>query len=481
MDLISINPYNEVYVKVLCDEGIAQELKSYFSFRTPNYKYHPKYKAGVWDGFIYLFNSRSRLIYKGLIYKILEFAKSRDYKAIIDDSLKDVKKVPRENIESFIDSLETGLTPRYYQVDTVHHAAQIPRAVFLSATSSGKSFSIYSLYRYINKKTLLIVPTLTLLKQMFSDFKDYKYDAENNVHLLFSGQDKTSEKSLVISTYQSAEKLPKEWFNQFDCVIVDEVHHAKAKTFKYIMESLVNCKYRYGFTGTLDGELTHKLVIEGLFGPVIDIINTSDMQEQGFASALDIIIFKLGYSEEHRKLVKGYTYQKEKNFVLANIRRKKFINKLADSLDGVTLVLFQEVEKYGKLLFDDLKGKSRHEMFLVTGAVSGDEREEIRKLVMSNENALIYASYGAFSTGSNVPNISNIILATPTKARIKLLQSIGRGLRLHDSKDKCTVFDIADDIGWKKKHNYGMKHLRERMKIYISEGFNYKIKNLELY
>lgn len=479
MDSLSIKPHDEVFVRIVCEPSISQELREHFSFRPPNYRYHPSYKAGYWDGYIYLFNPRSGLLYKGLIERVKDFCKSRQYQCEVEASLEVRGNVPLDVATQFFNDLNTGHEPRDYQIETLHHAINHNRAVFLSATASGKSLSIYAIYRWHKKKTLLVVPTINLLNQMGKDFVKYGYDG-GKIHSIKSGVTKDSDCPLIISTYQSIEKMPKAWFNQFEMVIVDEVHQAKATSFKKIMENLDKCKLRYGFTGTLDGSKTSEVVITGLFGPVKEIIDTKEMQDKGYASKSNIEVLVLEYKDELRKLTNKFTYPQETAFLLQYKRRLKFISKLANSLDGVTLVLFNQVDTYGKPLFEDIKENARYPVYYVTGGVKGDVREEIRQIVLKDKNAVIAASYGVFSTGVNVPNINNIIFATPTKSRVRLLQSIGRGLRLHENKSECTIYDIADDLSWKKHTNYGMKHLRERLKIYISESFKYKITKLEI-
>ena len=239
------------------------------------------------------------------------------------------------------------------------------------------------------------------------------------------------------------------------------------------------CRYRYGFTGTLDGTHCHKLVLEGLFGAVKKVVSTSELMDQEILSDLEIKGIVLEYSKDVKKLIAGKSYQEEIDFIVTNEARNKFIRNLAWSLKGNTLILFQFVEKHGKLLYPMLQTENR-EVHFVYGGVDSNERENIRKLVESSSNAIILASYGTYSTGINIRNLHNIIFASPSKSRIRNLQSIGRGLRKHESKDRATLYDIVDDLSRGRTKNFALKHFVERVTTYSNEGFKLKLYNVEL-
>jgi len=346
--------------------------------------------------------------------------------------------------------------------------------LMLSPTASGKSFIIYLLVRYYHARTLIIVPTTSLVSQLASDFADYGFLSDRFVHRIFAGQDKQTDKPITISTWQSLYKMPKEYFQQFDVVIGDEAHLFKAKSLTSILSMLDNCKYRFGFTGTLDGTQTHKLVLEGLFGAVRQVTTTATLIDQKHLSSFHIKAIVLKYPDEIKKLISKYDYQAEMDWLVRNDARNKFIKNLALSLNGNTLLLFQYVDKHGKVLNEMLKDSDR-KVFFVHGGVDGEEREEIRRIVESETSSIIVASYGTFSTGVNIRNLHNIIFASPSKSKIRNLQSIGRGLRKSNSKETATLYDIADDLTWKSKKNFTILHFVERIKIYSEEQFEYKI------
>ena len=481
MDLVQIEKFDEVYLKIKCEPCIMMEMSEFFTFEVPGAKFMPAVRNKFWDGKIRLLQPMTGLLYMGLLKYVEEFCKTRNYEieylsefACEEFSLKEAK--------DFIEKLKPTLKPRDYQLDAFVHAVRERRSLLLSPTASGKSFIIYLLVRYYAKRTLIIVPTTSLVSQLASDFADYGFVSDKFIHRVFAGQDKTSTKPITITTWQSIYKLPKEYFSNFEVVIGDEAHLFKAKSLTSILGKLTDCKYRFGFTGTLDGTDTHKLVLEGLFGPVRKVITTSELIDQKHLAEFKIKAIVLTYPDEIRKLIaKENDYQSEMDFLVRLEARNKFIRNLALSLEGNTLLLFQFVEKHGKDLYAKLKEEVKdRKVFYVSGSVDGEEREEIRKIVENETNAIIVASFGTFSTGVNIKNLHNVIFASPSKSRIRNLQSIGRGLRKSESKSSSTLYDIADDMSWKNRKNYTLLHFMERIKTYNEEKFKYKLYKVSL-
>ena len=333
---------------------------------------------------------------------------------------------------------------------------------------------------------LLIVPTVSLVEQMAGDFKDYSshngWNAEAYCQKIYQGKDRNITKPIVISTWQSLYEMDRKYFSKFDFIIGDEAHLFAAKSLTDIMTKLPNAYYRVGTTGTLDGSLTHKLTLEGYFGAVYKTITTKELMDRKEVAELEIKSLVLRYPERVCKVVQGMDYFEEMDYIVSNEARNKFVTNLALSLEGNTLVLFQFVEKHGKLLHEmiEKKGHDGRKVYLVFGGVDADEREEIRRIVETEKDAIIVASYGTFSTGINIRNLHNVIFASPSKSRIRNLQSIGRGLRLGDNKDKATLYDIADDLRHKDYINYTLKHYAERIKIYHEEKFKINTYKIEL-
>jgi superfamily II DNA or RNA helicase len=478
--MIQIERYNETYVKVHCEDGIAQELSNYFTFEVPGARFIPSVKSKRWDGKIRLFNSGTHHIYAGLIEYIKDFANQNNYPVELLSDFED-DEVDGFDVQDFFKTIKLTKQPRDYQLATFLHAIRKRRALLLSPTASGKSLMIYLICRYYGLKTLLIVPTTTLVHQMYSDFEEYGLDSEAFCHQIFSGQEKDTDKLIYISTWQSIYTQPRKWFQQFDVVIGDEAHLFKAKSLTSIMQNLMDCKYRFGFTGTLDGSQTHKLVLEGLFGTVKKVITTAELIEQKHLSEFKIKAVMLKYDDYYRNLNKAAPYRNEIEFLINHTPRNKFIRNLALNLKGNTLILYQYVDKHGKAIYDLIKDKAGdRKVYFVSGTMAGEDRDAIRRAVELETDSIIVASYGTFSTGVNITNLHNIIFASPSKSRIRNLQSIGRGLRKGNRKDKAVLIDIADDLQWKQRRNFTLNHFVERIKIYNEEKFEYKTFSIDL-
>lgn len=471
-DIVKLQKVNEVYLKVCSEPSVVHELSDHLTFMVPGAKFSPAYKNKFWDGKIRLLNSLTGLTYTGLVKEISEFCASRNYDIELDNDL-----LPHP--PSYIPLVETTIPPRDYQLKAYYDAVHADRGIFLSPTASGKSLIIYLITCFYNEKKLIIVPNVSLVLQLKKDFEEYAGHGLK-VHCITAGVDKQTDAQVVISTWQSIFKMPKQWFQQFGCVIGDEVHLFKAASLKSIMEKLVDCKYRFGFTGTLDGSLTNRITLEGLFGPVKQVTTTSELMEQGHVAKLKIKCVILQYDDDIRKQNSKLDYPAEVDFLVRHQLRNKFLRNLAVSLEGNTLLLYQYVEKHGQVLYDMIKHKHNKPVFFIHGGVDGEDREEVRKIVENETNSIIIASYGTFSTGINIRNLHNVILASPSKSRIRILQSIGRGLRITNDKDSVVIYDIADDMKYKNKPNFTLNHFMERLDIYNSEEFNYKIFNTKI-
>jgi superfamily II DNA or RNA helicase len=482
---IVLHKQNESFIKVECEKHFAQELSEYFSFRVPGFQFTPAYKNKLWDGYIKLFSLRDFTIYCGLLPYIEKFCQERDYSLEVDSKLNITENFSIAEAKTFCEQLNLPHEVRDYQLKSFVHAIRNKRMLLVSPTASGKSLILYLILRYLQeadyKRGLLIVPTTSLVEQMYSDFESYGYDSEEYCHRQYSGKEKHTNKLLTITTWQSIYKNDPEWFDQFDFVLGDEAHQFKAKSLTTILTGCINSKYRIGCTGTLDGTQTHRLVLEGLFGPVYQSTTTAELIEQNHLASFKIKCLVLKYPELICKEARDWDYNQEIDYIVKNAKRNEFIKNLVFSLEGNTLILFQLVEKHGKELHRIIKeaAKNRH-VFFVFGGTDVEIRESVRSITEKENNAIIVASYGTFSTGVNIRNLHNIIFASPSKSRIRNLQSIGRGLRKGDNKEEATLFDIADDFRVGKFTNFTLKHFVERCKIYDEEKFEYKFYNIEL-
>jgi len=313
---------------------------------------------------------------------------------------------------------------------------------------------------------------------MYKDFADYGWDVGSFCHKIYAGKERETNSQVIITTWQSIYKLPRKYFERFSVVVGDEAHQFKSKSLISIMTKLADAKYRFGFTGTLDGTQTHKWVLEGLFGPSYKIIKTDELMKKGHLAKLDINVLLLKHPPN-----KFENFEEEVQYIIGHQRRNNFIKNLALDLKGNTLILFARVEKHGLPLYELINNNNiieNRNVFFIHGGVDTEDREKVREITEQEDNAIIVASYGTFSTGINIKNLHNVIFASPSKSRIRNLQSIGRILRKGNKKTKATLYDIADDISYKSRRNYTLNHLIERIKVYNEENFNYDIVNIPL-
>jgi len=490
METIRVRKLNHATLHVECDRGIGAELREFFSFFVPGYKFMPAYRNRLWDGKIRLYNQITGEISAGLFPQILSFAESREYNIDIAESdygsPNEGNKIDPEFMMKFIKALKLPFEIRDYQFDAVCTGIQRKNAILLSPTGSGKSLIIYVLMRYLlstfEDDILIIVPTTSLVEQMYNDFKSYGYDVEYNCHRIYSGKDKNTSKRVIISTWQSIYKFQHDWFSRFGTVFGDECHGFKSKSLTTIMNKCIEAEYRFGTTGTLDGALTHELVLQGLFGKVYRVTSTRDLQDSDTLAKLSIRRIILQYHEKIRKDFGKKTYQEEIEYVVTNDKRNTFIKNLTLDLKGNTLVLYNYVEKHGKPLYKLIRDEAeeKRKIFFVSGETAATDREAIRAIVEKQKNSITVASLGTFSTGINIRNLHNIVFASPSKSQIRVLQSIGRGLRKTDDGKSTTLYDIIDDISWKSKKNFGILHADERLRIYGREKFNHKTYRVSL-
>lgn len=481
--MIKIKQVDSVYIEIECDKGIAKELSSFFTFRVPNSEYNPAFRKKRWDGKIRLFNILTHKIYAGLLTYVLSFASDRGYKVEYEESLsKNTTQIEPPTVYSGGKVIQ----PHDYQIQAINHALQNRRALLISPTGSGKSLIIYmimlELLQKVDKKILIVVPTTGLVTQLKSDFEDYANTKtiSNHIHLVYGGQQKHTDSRVIISTWQSLYDQPEDYFAQFDAIIGDESHLFKAKSLTKIMTKLKKCEYRIGTTGTLDGTQVHKLVLEGLFGPVFQVTSTKELIDKEVLANLNIECLLLSYPDFEKKEIKRAKYQEEIEWLVLNSKRNTFIANLANRIPGNILVLFNFVEKHGIPLYQQISKLNKKQAYLICGKTDIEEREEIRKIVDKSDNSVLVASYGTCSTGINIKNIHAIIFASPSKSVIRVLQSIGRGLRKSDTKNKVTLFDIGDDLSWGKYRNHALRHMDERTIIYTNEEFTFKKTKINL-
>lgn len=475
---VIVSKKNELEITLDCEQHILYELQEAFSFDVEGASFSPAYRKKFWDGKIRLLNLQSQTLPAGLTYQLCKWCDRHDYSWDFKDNpyyglpYEQDEKIFYDGVDLFMNKI-ASVTPRKYQIDTVFNALKEYRKTIVSPTGSGKSLMIYSIVRYlksIDKRTLIVVPSKSLVEQMYKDFIDYGWNPDY-LHKIYQGHSKDSSAYVTITTWQSVYGLDKSWFRQFDAVIGDECHQFKAKSLQGIMKKMPDCKWRYGFTGTLDGKQVHKLILEGLFGPVYKTTSSAELMEKGFLAklAVEIVILK----HEPQKFA---TYNDEIEYLGLCDYRNKFISNLATDLKGNVLVLFARVEKHGIPLHQMVEDGTDRDVHLVYGMTDVKEREKVRELCETSNDNIIVASYGVFSTGVNIKNLNHIIFASPSKSKVRVLQSIGRGTRKAKGKESFMLYDIADDFRKNgSRENFTLRHCAERIAYYVEQDFTYRI------
>lgn len=500
-DLI-ISKIDESYVRIDCREESTQaDLDSFFTMFAVNYQFHPSFRKRRWDGKLRLYSKATHKLYAGLLRYVFAFLQERNLKVQVNDGLDILSNFSLEEANRFFKALNPHSDGK--PIDAYEHqtlglakAVRYKRGLYISPTSSGKSLMIYGITRYLIqrlgggcKRGLLIVPTTALVEQMYKDFQDYSshnlWDVESRCQRLYEAyteKDCLPQTKLLISTWQSIFEKDPEFFKQFDFVIGDEAHGFKAESLKTIMTSLVNARYRIGTTGTLDGYKVHRMVIEGHFGPLSVLATTKELQDKGQITNLKTKALILKYPEADAKTLRAQIqavtgspatlgskkFKCEIDFLIQHSRRNNFIKNLALSLKGNRLILVNYID-HGQILYDLLAGHP--EVHLVNGGTSTTQREWVRKFCEKNSDSIIIATYGVFSTGVNIKNLNHLIFGSPSKSKIRVLQSIGRILRLHKDKLFAYLYDISDDLQTDDWINYSLRHYVERLKYYKDEGW----------
>jgi len=496
---VGIYYVNEVKMKVVTsDELLRNTLYNAFSYYVEN-SHHMKRQSAYkgWDGKIHLFKSNTGNTYLALLPLIIDIIE-KEFKHLhivySEEMLKffDTFNYDNDEVVNFIENFAKGSErkPRDYQIDAVKTALFRRRLVVESPTASGKSLIMYLIADYLLKikkikSVLILVPTTNLVEQMRKDFSEYSNgETDAWVQMIYGGKDKEIENRIVISTWQSVYEFKKDYFGYFECLMIDEAHTAQAKCLNHIGESTINAKYRIGFTGTLQKQMSQVMQITAILGRPVRVAKTKELIEKNFLSNLRIetqyLLYDKVICEDFYKKCKK-DYHAEVDYINSIVPRRKFITELTKGLVGNTLLLFTRVEKSGLIIYEELKKvMPDREIHMIYGDISVGIREDIRDLMKTRNDIILVASYGTTSAGVNIPSIKNIVMIEPIKSKIRLFQSIGRGLRLHEGKDELVVYDIVDDLSYFRYSNYVLKHYIERLKEYQNEGFENTINEIPI-
>lgn len=415
----------------------------------------------------------------GLYFEIKKYILNNQIPVKIDVS-PEFKKVLFPSIKVKTKQ-QLNLSLRDYQSDIVDLCLRVGRGVTVLATAGGKTLTMASLLENIwstNKtfKCLLLVPNLGLVTQTYSDFNEY---GVSFYHSKWTGNDSLNLTSNVIiantSILQSS-KSDISWIPHIDALVIDEVHGLRKSNKINKIIKTINTNNRYGFTGTLPEELIDQWNIIGKIGPILYEKNSYQLRVEDYISNALVQILKLEYNTEPPRGKKGDPldrYKKEMDFIIESTFRNNTISKLCNNTDNNCLILVDYI-KHGETLYRSLSQSCPNkQVFFIQGDVEVSQRDTIRKLMEVNSDVICIAISKIFSTGINIKNLHYIMFAGSGKAKIKTLQSIGRGLRKHESKEKLIIFDIADQL------YYGRQHMFKRLSFYKIEKIKYGIQTLQ--
>jgi superfamily II DNA or RNA helicase len=476
--MLKIVKANEVFCFV---DGPYDELKAVsdkLSFEIPGAAFNPLVRSGRWDGIIRLLPLTTQKLYIGLAPTLARFARQLKIEAMSDFDFNHPNPITPEDIDQFVSTLAAPFTPHDFQSSAAAEAINQRRGIWLVPTSGGKTFLTYIIAMYTGLRTLVVVPTTTLVRQLLADFKSYGY--RDQVHQIMEGASKQTSAMVTVSTWQSIHEQPAIWFNQFGLFVGDEVHGFQSKSLSSMMEKTTEIEYKIGLTGSLSGSKTHEMVLTGLFGPVHVVTTTRELMDRGIVSDMKIKVIRFHYGDA---LPNDRTYKEEDTFILAHERRNQFIVNLVNSLDGNVVILFRKVEKHGHLLFKMLTEKSDKDLHYIHGGVKSAKRSDIVAYLEKNNDQVALTSDGTFGTGTSVKNVQHIIRVNPIKAVINNVQGIGRGLRLDGKENHVDYYDLADiiDLNTKyRKEGYLATHSRARIEIYKESRFDYKIFDIDM-
>lgn len=474
-----------------------EQLRISLTKRIDSWRFNPLVKKGVWDGYV-SYMKDDKWIPAGLWKYVIGVCKEYRFEVQVNgirrliDGDMNAESFEEWALEFFKDS---KITPRDYQIETAYNILKFRKCLAELATSAGKTLISFLTVAYMiekekAEKILFIVPNVSLVVQAHEDFHEYNY--MNRIPLriqqIFAGQKIKSNKNVVIGTYQSLIKKPKEYFEEFDAVIVDETHKAKSASIKTILQKCTRANYKFGLSGTLpkDGTLD-KLTLLSQTGPVISEVKAAFLQEEGHIAQCTVKVIEMNYATESQrtafqelaqnKYENKDVFQLEQNFVIQSDARLNFVSNVISRIPRNSLVLFHRIE-HGKRLYEKLRQESNKRVFYVDGGTDKDIREEYKKKMEAGEEVVIVASYGTFSTGISIKKIHNIFFTESFKSEVIIRQSIGRGLRQHHSKDRVIIVDFVDDIRTPEWQNYLYKHGKARQAIYKQEKFEYSIKRV---
>lgn len=483
------------------NEMEISQLNLSFEKEAANAKWDPRVKKGWWSGKISYFKS-NRYLPAGLWHEVVEVCKQYNYEINIKGiERKFDRDIDKDEFAAWVEEKWSNCErkPRDYQIETAYQIIRYKSCLAELATSAGKTLISFMVIAYLletrkSKKILMIVPTVDLVVQSSEDFYEYNSESLNmklQIQQIFAGSVIRDGANIVVGTYQSLVKKDKSYFEAFDCVIVDETHKAKSASIKTILEKCDSADRRFGLSGTIPKPGTlDRLTIMAYTGPIITSIRADYLMEKGHITPCEVFAIEMNYasqevrdgfrtlhqrSEEDRKKLLNL----EQNFAIQSEARLEFITDMILKNHKNSLVLFYRID-YGNKLYEKLRQKTNRRVLYIDGGVDKELRELHKENLEEGEQKILIASYGTFSTGINVKNIHTIYLTESFKSEVIIRQSIGRGLRKHDTKKKLVVIDFVDDYRIGKFNNYLYKHGLARQEIYREQNFPYSVRQVDL-
>jgi len=491
--MADVNVYHidETYVRIEADGPILLELRQHFEFFAKNYFFHPKYKAGIWNGKVSQFNMREKKLLKGLLPDLVTWCEYNSYSYALSDRVQEgfsEYNITAEKVLEFYQKIKGPFVPHEAQVNTLVHAVNNGRCIILAPTSNGKSYSIHGIAAFHalqKQRVLVIIDRSQLVEQLRKNLaEEYEGGKILKYNTVYDKIDTNKiDADIYFTTWQSCYQNDEKWFKQFDVILGDEVHKFKAASLKTILEKCSHIRYRYGFTATLDNDsLTDRLTLKGLFGTPHRVATIKESIEQGISARPTVYAIVLEYSDELRRKLANGKYKSPKDKFSKEIElienfdlRNKFIASLRRNIKGNTLIAFKN-DNHGRKILEAIGG----EAFFINYTVDLDDRIDYSEQIDKMDDATAVVSIGTFSTGINIKRVNNIVIACQLQSKITVPQLIGRGMRVTEDKKTFDVYDIGDNLSWNGKDNYSYKHFKERLQMYAAEGFEIKIKTIKL-
>lgn len=500
-----IEKLNASYAQIHTEEAcILEDLYQWGKVKDPSYDKN-NFAHRKWDGYQRLITRTGRMPI-GILGNVCKFARKSKYHFELDSLLSKFRNITEKDIDEYIDYLNLSRNdehgepvdclPWEYQSRGLRVGLNMKRALLLADTGAGKSLMVYMFVRYYldemsvegdDGKILVIVPSINLVGQLHKDFNEYSqfnnWNVDTHCHKISSvdGGHKNSHKQVFITTWQSIQDMPGEYFQQFSKVICDEVHGARSNKIQYIINSCTNANDRIGLTGTLYEAQLHQIQVVALFGPKYVVATTADLKRLGQVSETEIQMFNLNYSDREKLWMRKLDFNSEIDTIIHHPYRNKMITLLCQTLPGNTLVLFERKEHI-KIIYEMLiKVKPPGTVFIINGDVVNEHRDEIKALTEEGTDITILATYGTMAVGVSIKKLHNGIFCHSSKSIVRVLQSAGRLFRRHFTKKKALLIDLCDNFKLASgEPNHTMAHAMKRYNFYTSKGHEVKFKKYDM-